>query len=310
MLSLLWSSVSLLYLLLFVIMTKIDLADVLSGLKLSSDVKVHLRGEQGYIDLTKRWTQWKAPDYAAVVEVASEKAVADTVRFANTHNIPFLAQSGAHGDTTALGALKDGIQIHMRGLNSFNIAPDETYVTVGGGIKGTEIRNQLWEKNKWTVHGCCECPGLTAVALGGGHGLLQGRYGLLSDQILALNVVLANATAIKVSNTSHPDLFWAMQGAGHNFGIVTSLDYKIYNIPNTDVGGRIWSYEMLTYDATPENVKKVYGLSKEMLDDGSQPDGLIIYGVVAIVPQLGTKPVLMQYSKLHILLRMGRADEP
>lgn len=280
--------------------TRVDLADVLSGLKLSTNATVHLRGEERYIELTKRWIQWKAPDYAAVVEVASEKDVSETVRFANTHNIPFLAQSGAHGGTAALGALKDGIQIHMRGLNSFNISPDKSFVTVGGGIKGTEMRDQLWEENKWTVHGLCECPGHAAVALGGGHGLLQGRYGLLSDQIIALNIVLANGTVLKVSNSSHPDLFWAMQGAGHNFGIVTSFDYKIYSIPNSEVGGRTWSYELLTYDASPDNVKNVYALSKQTLDDGNQPDGLMIYGVAAIDPELG-RPVIMQHSKPYNL---------
>ncbi|KAF2032599.1 FAD-binding domain-containing protein, partial [Setomelanomma holmii] len=230
-----------------------------------------------------------------VVEVATEDDVSETVRFTYTHNIPFLAQSGAHGGTAALGALKTGIQIHMRGLNSLTVASDGTYATIGGGIKVIEVRDKLWAENKWTVHGCCECPGLMAVALGGGHGLLQGRYALLSDQILALNVVLANGTAVKVSDSSHPDLFWAMQGAGHNFGIVTSLDYKIYDIPSTEVGGKIWSHEILTYDATPENVKSVYGLSNKMLEDGSQPDGLSIYGVIAIDPRLSPKPVIMQH---------------
>ncbi|KAL5050273.1 hypothetical protein BDW71DRAFT_203672 [Aspergillus fruticulosus] len=55
--------------------------------------------------------------------------------------------------------------------------------------------------------------------LGGGHDRLEGLYGMISNNILQLNVVLGNGTAITVNSTSHPDLYWAMRGAGHNFGI-------------------------------------------------------------------------------------------
>jgi FAD/FMN-containing dehydrogenase len=64
------------------------------------------------------------------------------------------------------------------------------------------------------------------VGLGGGHGWLQGFHGLVSDNFVTFHMVLANGRAITVSESSYPDLFWAMRGAGHNFGIVTSADLK------------------------------------------------------------------------------------
>lgn len=48
------------------------------------------------------------------------------------------------------------------------------------------------------------------------------------DHFVNLNIVLANGTAVSVNANSHPDLWWAMRGAGHNFGIVTSFDSKIW----------------------------------------------------------------------------------
>jgi hypothetical protein len=65
-------------------------------------------------------------------------------------------------------------------------------------------------------------------ALGGGHGRFEGQYGLISDNISNLNVVLADGSAIRVNETSYADLFWAMKGAGHNYGIVTSFEMKIH----------------------------------------------------------------------------------
>lgn len=149
---------------------------------------------------------------------------------------------------------------------------------------------------------------MTSIALGGGHGFLQGRYGLVSDQILSLDVVLANGTAIVVSDTSHPDLFWAMQGAGHNFGIVTSMKYKVYDIPNTEVGGKMWSYELFVYEATPENVKRVYGIAKELLDSGEQEDELMVYARIQRDPGSG-KVVIMHHGMFSTLCLVERDFE-
>ena len=76
-------------------------------------------------------------------------------------------------------AVKDGILINMRALNSMQISQDGTYATLGGGVTVKEVQGHLWAHSKQTVTGCCECVGLTAVVLGGGHGLLQGYHGLL-----------------------------------------------------------------------------------------------------------------------------------
>lgn len=76
--------------------------------------------------------------------------------------------------------------------------------------------------------GSCSCVGMMGPGLGGGHGRYQGLYGLISDNLVNLNVVLANGTAIRVNETTNTELFWGMQGAGHNFGIVTSFELKIY----------------------------------------------------------------------------------
>jgi FAD/FMN-containing dehydrogenase len=55
----------------------------------------------------------------------------------------------------------------------------------------------------------------------------QGLYGLISDNLMNLNVVLAKDTTVKVDETSHVHLFWGMKGTGHNFGVVTSFELTI-----------------------------------------------------------------------------------
>jgi FAD/FMN-containing dehydrogenase len=66
------------------------------------------------------------------------------------------------------------------------------------------------------------------LLLGGGKGLLQGRFGLLSDNLVEARVVLADGSAVTASASSYSDLFWALKGAGHNFGIISEFRQRIY----------------------------------------------------------------------------------
>lgn len=52
------------------------------------------------------------------------------------------------------------------------------------------------------------------------------------DNILSVRLTTATGETITVSNTSNPDLFWALRGAGQNFGIVTEATYRIYDAVN------------------------------------------------------------------------------
>jgi hypothetical protein len=83
----------------------------------------------------------------------------------------------------------------------------------------------------FSAAGVCECPSLVGPLLGGGFGKLQGFHGLIMDNTVSLDVVLANGTLVTASESSHPDLFWAMRGAGHNFAIVTRMRQRIYDPP-------------------------------------------------------------------------------
>lgn len=111
--------------------------------------------------------------------------------------------------------------------------------------------------------GICHCTSLLGPGLGGGHGALQGRYGLVSDQFVSMNVVLGNGTMITVDKTRHSDLWWAMRGAGHNFGIVTSVSSKIYDIQHPN-----WAYTSFIY--TGDKVKSVFDTINNLFPRGTQ----------------------------------------
>lgn len=119
--------------------------------------------------------------------------------------------------------------------------------------------------------GTCECVSLLGPGLGGGHGLLQGRHGLVSDQFVSMNIVLANGELHTIDAES--DLWWAIQGAGHNFGIVTSVTSKIYDVQHPD-----WAYESFIF--TGDQVENVYdSINKYHLRNGTPPVDLMSYSL-------------------------------
>lgn len=97
---------------------------------------------------------------------------------------------------------------------------------------------------------------LLGPGLGGGHGWLQGHHGLISDQFLSMNVVLADGGERIINADS--ELWWAFKGAGHNFGIVTSVVQRIYPLEHRD-----WAIE--TFAFSGDKVKEVYEAANQYL---------------------------------------------
>ncbi|KAI0427305.1 FAD binding domain protein [Xylaria sp. FL1042] len=231
--------------------------------KLSSSAQVYLPGSNGFNNATARWSSLDTPNFRMVVAPNVENDVAEIVKFANGMNIPYLAVTGGHGAITTVKNVHDGIGIWMKNLDSVEIAPDGLTAAIGGGALTKVVVDTLWAAGKQTVTGICHCTSILGPGLGGGHGALQGRYGLVSDQFVSMNVVLGNGTMITVDETRHSDLWWAMRGAGHNFGIVTSVSSKIYDIQNPN-----WAYTSFIY--TGDKVKSVFDTINNLFPRGTQ----------------------------------------
>lgn len=70
--------------------------------------------------------------------------------------------------------------------------------------------------------------GIGGLTLGGGVGFLTGAHGLAADNLVSARMVLANGQVVTASDDENSDLFWAIRGAGPNFGIVTEFKYRVH----------------------------------------------------------------------------------
>lgn len=176
--------------------------------------------------------------------------------------MPFLAVTGGHGSVMSLGKF-NGIAIHMRNFNKAEINADGQTAELGGGMTNLEVIASLLKAKKYTTTGVCECIGFMSPVLGGGHGLLQGRLGLPADQLVAAHIVLANGSAVTAAADHNSGLLWALRGAGHNFGIVTKVTYKIHDIDEEQ-----WLVQSFVF--TEDRLETLFSLLNGLNDNGRQ----------------------------------------
>lgn len=133
------------------------------------------------------------------------------------------------------------------------------------------------------VTGGCECVSMIGPGLGGGHGLLQARHGLISDQFISLRMVLADGTVQTVDHRH--ELWWAVRGAGHNFGIVTSITARIYDIERPR-----WALRNFTF--TGDKLETLYErINEHLLVNGTQPVDLFHYSVLTKIAAVDAEKV-------------------
>src|SRR5439155_14764923 len=78
--------------------------------------------------------------------------------------------------------------------------------------------------------------GVAGYTLGGGQGLLSRRFGFAADSVLRADVVTAAGDRVVASRDRNPELFWALRGGGGNFGVVTSLEFRLHPVPRVFAG--------------------------------------------------------------------------
>jgi FAD/FMN-containing dehydrogenase len=175
-----------------------------------------------------------ADDVVAALELARRSELAVSVR-GGGHNVA--------GRSVAEG----GVMIDLSELKAIEIDPERATATAGGGVRWGELNAAAAVHGLAVTGGAVSTTGIAGYTLGGGLGWLMSKYGLAADNLLAVELVLADGSVLEVDAESHPDLFWALRGGGGNFGVATSFTFRLHPV-ETIVGGLIGH----PVDAAPE----------------------------------------------------------
>ena len=151
------------------------------------------------------------------------------VRFGRDHGVEIAVRGGGH-NAAGLGVWDDALVIDLSLLRSTTVSPDRHTVRVDAGCTWGDVDHATVAFGMATPSGFLSSTGVAGLTLGGGIGYLARRFGLTVDNLLAADVVLADGRLVTASESSHPDLFWALRGGGGNFGVVTSFTFRCHDI--------------------------------------------------------------------------------
>jgi FAD/FMN-containing dehydrogenase len=155
--------------------------------------------------------------------------VVSAVTFARDHNLLMSVRGGAH-NVAGTCVCNGGLTIDLSLMKGIRVDPVRRTVRAEGGVKWGEFDRETQTFGLATTGGTIADTGIAGLTLGGGHGWLGYKYGLASDNLLAVDLVTADGQLRIASDTEHPDLFWAVRGGGGNFGVVTSFEYRLYAV--------------------------------------------------------------------------------
>src|SRR5687767_9890756 len=163
-----------------------------------------------------------------IVQCASDEDVLRAVEFARRHALEVAARAGGHSH---LGwGCSNGLVIDLSEMKRIAIDPLRRTARAEAGVLSGEVARAAGRHGLAPVLGQCPGVGASGVILGGGLGWLSGLHGASCDNLLSARVVTADGRVLTAASEHNPDLFWALRGAGANFGVTTSFECHLHPI--------------------------------------------------------------------------------
>jgi FAD/FMN-containing dehydrogenase len=174
---------------------------------------------------------------ALIAQCRGAADIADAVRFARRAGLEISVRGGGH-NVAGLAVVDDGLLIDLSQMKGIHVDRGTATVRAQGGVIWSELNREIAAHGLATTGGAISTTGIAGLTLGGGLGWLMSNYGLAADNVIEIQLVTADGAIVDVTESSDPDLFWALRGGGGNFGIAASFVYRCHPL-STVVGGLI-----------------------------------------------------------------------
>ncbi|NJO42241.1 MAG: FAD-binding oxidoreductase [Cyanobacteria bacterium RU_5_0] len=198
---------------------------------------------------------------AAIAQCETIEDVAQAIRFGRAQELEIAVRCGGHG--VAGTALTDGgLVIDLRRMNQVTVDPEARTATVGGGATMRDFDQATAPFGLATTGGRVSTTGIGGLALGGGAGWFDRKFGLMCDNLLAVEIVTADGEHLRATADENPDLFWALHGGGGNFGVATSFTFRLYPLRSVTAALLMWNP-----DAGPNVIRAYRAFIESAPDD-------------------------------------------
>ena len=208
-----------------------DLATKVQGEILTAD-------SPGFDKVRVVWNAMIDRKPALIARCKSADDVVACVKFATQHDLLVAVRGGGH-NIAGNAVCEGGLLIDLSLMRAVKVdAAKQTAHVEGGALLG-DFDQAAQAHGLATPLGINSTTGVAGLTLGGGFGWLSRKHGLTLDNLLSATVVTAAGEKLTASAKENSDLFWALRGGSGNFGVVTSVEFKLHKIGTEVLSGLI-----------------------------------------------------------------------
>ena len=234
-------------------------------------------GDRGYGRVRSSYVYAGSPGLVLRPQDADE--VSQSLVFARAQDVPLAVRSGGHG-ISGRSTNDGGIVIDVGALDTVEVLDRQRrLVRLGAGARWGDVAAALAPHGLAISSGDYGDVGVGGLVTAGGQGFLGRSYGLTLDHVVAAELVLADGRRVRTDADHEPDLFWAVRGAGANFGILTAVEIEAAEVGNV-------VHATIVYDAT--DTAAFVQAWAELVE--SSPRELTSF--LSLVPARGTTPAV------------------
>ena len=164
-----------------------------------------------------------------IVKCSGTADVVAAIQFAARKKLLVATRAGGHS-VASDSSCQGGLVVDLSEMAGVYVDPVGRTARVQGGATWGDVDRETQLHGLAVPGGAVSTTGVAGLTLGGGIGWLRRKHGLSCDSLLSVEIVTADGQVRTASPQHHPDLFWALRGGGGNFGVVTSLEFKLVSV--------------------------------------------------------------------------------
>lgn len=232
---------------------------------------------EGYDEARTPWHLSVQQRPKLIVAARDAEDIAAAVRFAGENGLKVGVMNTGHGIARPAD---DNLLIHVSEMRGVEIDTEKKTARVQAGAEWADVLSKSQDAGLAPLLGSSSNVGAVGFSLGGGMGWLARKHGLAQDSVISYEMVTAKGDMIRVSKDENPELFWGLKGGGASFGIVTSMEIRLFPVETVFAGTLFYS---------PDDAREIFARyrtwSSELSDDWTTSVSIGNFPDVPIVPE-------------------------
>ena len=200
--------------------------------------EVLLAGNSDYDRTRRLWNAVFDKKPALIARCTGASDVRNAVNFARDHHLLTAVRAGGHS-LSGKSSCDGGLMIDLQPMQGVRVDPETKRAYLESGSLLGQLDHECAAFNLATTAGTVSHTGAAGLTLGGGLGRLGRRFGLACDNVASFDIVTADGRFLRANAKENPDLYWGLRGGGGNFGIVTSIEYRLHDMDPVILGGNL-----------------------------------------------------------------------